>query len=150
HNRFGEAVPSWDVPTLGGAGALRSTANDLLKYVSANLGLAPSGLTPPMVHTHEKGLAWSVSLGPQGTKIIAHGRAPSGPRCFIGFDQTRRRGVVVLASSAGALGNLGEVLLESEWQSERRPTHNGIGSPVDGSSYVGRYRPLPDPTPSPY
>ena len=42
HNRFGEPVRHWDVPTLAGAGALRSTANDMLKYVSANLGLTLS------------------------------------------------------------------------------------------------------------
>src|SRR6185295_15059629 len=48
HNQFGEAVLSWDRQTQLGGSALRSTANDLLKFVSANLGLAPSPLTPVM------------------------------------------------------------------------------------------------------
>ncbi len=143
HNSFGEAVPSWDIPTLGGAGALRSTANDLLKYVSANLGLTPSGLTPLMGKTHDTGLAWFVRPGPQGTKIVSHGGGTAGHRSFVGFDKTRRRGVVVLASSAGAIGNLGEVLLESEWQPDRRPADTGIGSQVYGS-YVGEDRRSPD------
>jgi serine-type D-Ala-D-Ala carboxypeptidase/endopeptidase len=30
-------VPNWDLPTLAGAGAIRSTANDMLKFVDANL-----------------------------------------------------------------------------------------------------------------
>ena len=52
HNQLGEAVPSWDRQTQLGGSALRSTANDLLKFVSANLGLTPPSLTPLMEKTH--------------------------------------------------------------------------------------------------
>ena len=52
HNQVGEAVPSWDRETQLGGSALRSTANDLLKFLSANLGLTPSPLTPLMEKTH--------------------------------------------------------------------------------------------------
>jgi D-alanyl-D-alanine-carboxypeptidase/D-alanyl-D-alanine-endopeptidase len=48
HNRFGETVPSWERQTQLGGSALRSTANDMLKFVSANLGFTPSSLTPLM------------------------------------------------------------------------------------------------------
>lgn len=138
HNRFGEAISSWDVPTLAGAGALRSTANDLLKYVSANLGLTPSPLTPLMDKTHDLGLAWHIVDVP-GARIVSHGGGTGGHRSFVGFDKTRRRGVVVLVNSAGDLGHLGEVLLESEWQADRRPTATTISSELY-SSYVGQYR----------
>jgi CubicO group peptidase (beta-lactamase class C family) len=37
HSVSGDIVPNWDLPTLAGAGALRSTANDLLKFLAANL-----------------------------------------------------------------------------------------------------------------
>jgi D-alanyl-D-alanine-carboxypeptidase/D-alanyl-D-alanine-endopeptidase len=37
HDREGNAVPNWDLPTLAGAGALRSTANDMVKFLQANL-----------------------------------------------------------------------------------------------------------------
>jgi CubicO group peptidase (beta-lactamase class C family) len=33
----GKPVKNWDLPTLAGAGALRSTANDLLKFLAENL-----------------------------------------------------------------------------------------------------------------
>ena len=39
HNYLGYAVTSMDFQAQAGCGGLRSTANDLLKYVSANLGL---------------------------------------------------------------------------------------------------------------
>src|SRR4030095_12775138 len=33
HNQALKPVPNWDLPTLAGAGALRSTVNDMLKFV---------------------------------------------------------------------------------------------------------------------
>ncbi|MBD1865525.1 beta-lactamase family protein [Trichocoleus sp. FACHB-46] len=42
HNILAQPVPYWDFPTL--AGALRSTANDLLKFLGANLQLVSSPL----------------------------------------------------------------------------------------------------------
>ena len=52
HNQVGETVPSWDRATQLGGSALRSTANDMLRFVSANLGFTPSSLTPIMEKTH--------------------------------------------------------------------------------------------------
>ena len=37
HDERGDEVPLWDLPTLAGAGALRSTAADLLLFLAANL-----------------------------------------------------------------------------------------------------------------
>ena len=37
-------VPNWDIPTLSGAGALRSTANDMLTFLAANLGYVKTPL----------------------------------------------------------------------------------------------------------
>ncbi len=52
HDKSLEAAPNMDIPTLAGAGALRSTANDLLRFLAANLGLIESSLTPVMQKTH--------------------------------------------------------------------------------------------------
>jgi D-alanyl-D-alanine-carboxypeptidase/D-alanyl-D-alanine-endopeptidase len=38
HNTGLQKVPNWDIPTLAGAGALRSTANDLLRFLDAAQG----------------------------------------------------------------------------------------------------------------
>ena len=48
HNDKLTAVPNWDLPTLAGAGALRSSANDLLTFLGANLGYVKSPLAPAM------------------------------------------------------------------------------------------------------
>ena len=41
HSATLEPVPNWDLPTLAGAGALRSSTNDLLTFLAANLGYDP-------------------------------------------------------------------------------------------------------------
>ena len=48
HDAELKPVENWDVPTLAGAGALRSTANDLLTFLAANLGITKSPLAPSM------------------------------------------------------------------------------------------------------
>jgi hypothetical protein len=146
-----------DFQSQAGCGALRSTAADLLKYVAANIGLTPSSLTPFMEKTHlvrfqsvippvNVALAWGVALDPQGRKIVSHGGATYGYRAFAGFDKTRRRGVVVLSnsSSEGAgPDSIGMLLLESEWQSNRRPKATRVSNKVY-DSYVGQYRLSPN------
>jgi len=124
HGPSGETVPSWDIPVLSGAGAIRSTVNDLLKYVSANLGLTPSALTPVMKKTCENGLAWFSNSEQPGTKIISHGGGAGGSQSFVGFDPTRRRGVVVLFNGRRVIDveALGMFLLKNEWWSGRQPT----------------------------
>src|SRR5271156_2182391 len=41
-------VPNWDLPTLAGAGALRSNATDILTFLAANLGYTKTPLAPAM------------------------------------------------------------------------------------------------------
>lgn len=150
HNQFGEAVLSWDRATQLGGSALRSTANDLLKFLSANLGLRPSSLTPVMAKTHvvhlhqtlgmDVGLAWMIMATPQGTKIIWHSGGAPGYVTVAGFDKTRRRGVVVLSSSWDLdVLAIGMLLLESEWQPEKRPRENTTNARAIDSC-VGQYR----------
>jgi len=155
HNQFGEAVPSWDRQTQLGGSALRSTANDLLKFVSANLGLTPSSLTPVMEKTHvvhlsnaipetDMGLAWMITHL-HATRIVHHGGEAPGYCTFVGFDKARRRGVVLLSSSWNGfdLDAIGMPLLKSEWQSEKRPKAARVSSQLYDSC-VGQYQLSPD------
>src|SRR5439155_13346364 len=52
HDDSGKPSPPWKLQAYSPAGDVHSTANDLLKYVSAHAGLAPSNLTPLMKETH--------------------------------------------------------------------------------------------------
>jgi hypothetical protein len=157
HNPFGDAEPSIDLPALAAAGALRSTANDMLKYLSANLGLTPSSLTSLMEKTHtahfdmtthsQVGLAWETTHDLQGAKLVLHGGGSLGVITFAAFDTTRHRGVVVLCNSQDYnVPAIGYLLLASEWQSNQRPKETNINSQVY-DSYVGQYQFVPDVAP---
>jgi serine-type D-Ala-D-Ala carboxypeptidase/endopeptidase len=157
HNPFGDSQSRVDLPALAGAGAFRSTANDLLKYMSANLGLTPSSLTPLMERTHVPhfdvttnfhiGLGWEIGQNRQGGKLVFHGGGSLGFITWAGLDMTQRRGVVVLSNSQDQdVPAIGYSLLESEWQSDRRPKQTEINRQVH-DSFVGHYQLLPGVTP---
>jgi serine-type D-Ala-D-Ala carboxypeptidase/endopeptidase len=46
HDKSLHPVPGWDLPTLAGAGALRSTANDMMPFLNACQGTRKTDLTP--------------------------------------------------------------------------------------------------------
>src|SRR5437667_2900301 len=127
HDQLGKPAPNWEFQVYDGAGGLRSTANDLLKYVSANIGLMPSSLTRLMEQTHvirhkgtsthgDTAMAWmNRGEGYQsGMKLLGHAGATGGYETFIGFDKEQRRGVVVLCNQQGGLSpeTLGWLLLK--------------------------------------
>lgn len=125
HNQVLKPVANWDIPTLAGLGALRSTVNDLLKFVAANLGLSESPLLAAMQKTHqpqhdtgipglEIGLGWHI-LKKFDTEIVWHNGGTGGYRSFIGFDKKQRKGVVVLSNSANAIDDIGLHLLASQY-----------------------------------
>jgi serine-type D-Ala-D-Ala carboxypeptidase/endopeptidase len=116
---------NWDFPTLPGAGALRSTVNDVLTFLEANLGVSSSALSPVLEMTHnarrdaggegedkmQVGLGWHLlTIG--GTNIIWHNGGTGGYRSFIGFDKAKRRGVVILTNTANSVDDIGFHLLE--------------------------------------
>jgi serine-type D-Ala-D-Ala carboxypeptidase/endopeptidase len=52
HGADGKVVANWDLPTLAGAGALRSTVNDMLTYIRANADSTSKPLGATLATTH--------------------------------------------------------------------------------------------------
>ena len=103
---------NWDLGALAGAGALHSTANDLLTFLAANLGYTDSPLAPAMaamlrfrrsVGDGEIALAWFSRMH-EGVEIISHGGTTGGYRAFMGYDPKTRVGVVVLSNAGTGAG----------------------------------------------
>jgi CubicO group peptidase (beta-lactamase class C family) len=123
HSSDGKRVPYWDVPALAGAGALRSSVGDLLRFLEANLGNAPAPLLDAMSETHAPraragggmsiGLGWHIS--PLGTKDKAtlhwHNGGTGGFSSFVGFVRDRGLGVVVLSNAAEQVDFLAHSIL---------------------------------------
>jgi CubicO group peptidase (beta-lactamase class C family) len=107
-------VENWDLPTLAGAGALRSTANDLLTFLAANLGYTQTPLKQDLETTLSvrrptaspgaiQALGWEVAptrLGP----IVEHDGATGGYRSLIAYDPATRVGVVILTNAETVMG----------------------------------------------
>lgn len=119
-NGNGTPVPLWDLPTLAGAGALRSSANDMLKFLAANLDSTsvPLGKAMAMAHAVRKpigsnnsiGLAWN-TVELFGTPVTWHNGGTGGYRTFIGMDLPHHRGVIVLSNSTNSPDDIGFHLL---------------------------------------
>lgn len=97
---------NWDFQALAGCGALRSSAHDLLRFLSAALGYSPSPLAPAMaamlqvrrpttIPGMEIALGWLVARN----GIVWHNGGTYGFRSFVGFLPKSRVGVVVLANT---------------------------------------------------
>ena len=117
----GIEVENWDLPTVAGAGAIRSTAVDMLKSLAANMGLEKSSLYPAMQLAHKKsgsedsnpivGLGWH-TLEKDKVEIIWHNGGTGGYRTFAGFIKGGDKGVVVLSNSNASVDDIGIHLLQ--------------------------------------
>ncbi len=116
------AVANWDLPTLAGAGALRSTAHDMLRFLAANMGLEASPLDEAMSLSHQPrvtdgpggmhvGLGWHLRTHDHLTTVW-HNGGTGGYRSFAGFTSDGHKGVVVLTNSNRSVDDLGFHLLD--------------------------------------
>ena len=155
HGGDGHVVPNWDLPTLAGAGALRSTAADMLTFLVANLDSTRAPLSQTLQQTHGErhatdnpnlkiGLAWHILSRPAGT-IVWHNGGTGGYRTFTGFDPARRVGVVVLSNVNAGVDDLGFHLLDATFPLPPPPvrrTEVAVDSLVL-ARYVGEYELAP-------
>jgi D-alanyl-D-alanine-carboxypeptidase/D-alanyl-D-alanine-endopeptidase len=125
HNSQFEPAKNWDLPTLSGAGALRSTASDMLSFLAAQLGYEDKGLAPAIAASRstwtpadpgmEIALGW-LKRPTKESEIIWHNGGTGGYRSFAGFDPKARTGVVVLTNVSTLVGvdDLGFHLLDPD------------------------------------
>jgi CubicO group peptidase (beta-lactamase class C family) len=121
HTAAGVPTANWDLQTLAGAGALRSTVNDLFKFLAANLDSVSKPLGPVLATTRfarrdldpqmKIGMNWHILTAFQ-RPLIWHNGGTGGYRSFIGLDPERQRGVVVLSNQSVAPDDIGVHLLE--------------------------------------
>ena len=123
HDETDTAVVNWDLPTLPGAGALRSTPRDMVKFLAANLdsSLGPPARAlaaghAPLRETESPqmriGLGWVIS-SEFGKRLVWHNGQTGGYHSFIGFDPALGRGVVILSNSSKNIDDIGLHLLDA-------------------------------------
>jgi CubicO group peptidase (beta-lactamase class C family) len=141
---------SWDLPTLAGAGAVRSTVNDMLKYLAANLATDEAPLTKSIAATHAPrhkifgnqaiGLGWHIA-GDGATRW--HSGQTGGYACYAAFIPGRNIAVVVLANTASTeVPAFGESILRVALGIDVKPVVRRKAIEVDEATlkaYVGVY-----------
>lgn len=114
HTADGAAQIPWDLDALAGAGAIRSTAGDMLKYVRAFM--QPSGplakaialaVTPQRDAGNQRiALAWLIDAS-RGRAVVWHNGQTGGFSSFAGFTADGKRGAVVLTNIARGVEEIG-------------------------------------------
>jgi len=113
----GKRSPNWDFQALAGCGAIRSTGNDMLKFLAANMGRNHSDLTETLLRSQTPrrdagagqkiGLGWHISTD----GVTWHNGQTGGYHSYLGFNKARNRGVVILYNSGQSIDPLGLFVL---------------------------------------
>lgn len=121
----GDELPMWNLaPVIAPSGGIYSTANDMLKFVSANIGLIKTKLDTAMQESHfirhyngflgpnnvqvsdnnsgegfYVGLGWMINTN-YGSEVVWHnGITADGYNSIIAFNPSTHKGIVLLASA---------------------------------------------------
>jgi CubicO group peptidase (beta-lactamase class C family) len=124
HTRRGRPVPRFQIPALAGAGALRSTATDMLRFLEANLDPASTPLADQLERIQqprhrmgrrmEVGLGWLIFRPPdQSGPVLWHNGGTSGFRSFVAAAPRAGTAVVVLSNTARSVDRLGLQLVKA-------------------------------------
>jgi CubicO group peptidase (beta-lactamase class C family) len=108
HDADGNAAANWDIPTFAGAGALRSTGDDMLNFLAANLRPGDAGELAEALRdsqsvrtgadaANDVALGWHVRRKP---KFVWHNGQTGGYHSMVAFSPEKKVGVVLLANSA--------------------------------------------------
>jgi serine-type D-Ala-D-Ala carboxypeptidase/endopeptidase len=118
HDEKGLPTNNWVFDAFAGAGGVRSTGNDMLKYLKANMtaaqGTAMALAQQPRADVgpdSKIGLAW-MTTGKYG--VVWHNGMTGGYAAYVGFSADRKHGVVLLTNAAASLDDLGFATLIAE------------------------------------
>jgi serine-type D-Ala-D-Ala carboxypeptidase/endopeptidase len=164
HDQNLQPATNWDLPAFAGAGALRSSAKDLLTLLAAAmhaqetplseaLALMTSVRRPTNDESSSVTLGWQVKTA-HGKEIFWHNGGTGGYRTFIGYDPKAQTGVAVLSNLGTPAGpdDIGMHLLDPEapllpaGSPGTTPPRTRVEVKVDPKvfdGYVGRYQLAP-------
>jgi CubicO group peptidase (beta-lactamase class C family) len=108
-------VANWDIPALAGAGALRSTANDLFTFLDVSMGNRRTPLAAAMEMTFAErrptgqgtplvGQGWFISTL-HNDEIVWKDGGTGGYASFVGFSTKNRRASILLSNAADYSAN---------------------------------------------
>jgi serine-type D-Ala-D-Ala carboxypeptidase/endopeptidase len=161
HTPDAKTTPAWTFQTdFAGVGGVRSTLDDMVRYVQGQFGNAPKPLGADFRMTHAPvandakapiAMHWMLA-SLNGRTFHAHEGGTGGFSSFVAFDPERKSGVVILSDTAlharGGLGSLGLHLLDPKVPLGKpdtgAPAPTRVLSADALKAYAGEYPLMPD------
>jgi serine-type D-Ala-D-Ala carboxypeptidase/endopeptidase len=149
HNAGLAPVANWDFAVLAGAGALRSTANDLLKFLKMCVDPADGPVAAaqklalaerrPRENESDVASGWFVASR-FGDEVVWKDGATSGYATFIGYSTKTRRNCILLSNAGDYVPNtaLGTHLVNAAYPSPKLRRAVPV-DPAVLAAYAGRY-----------
>ena len=129
YDEYMRPTKPWHLPWLEGAGALRSTASDMLMFLDAALDPA-SPIAAMMALASSEKLGWMPANPPSG-EMLHHGGGTGGFRTHMALQPATGRAIVVLTNAA------------VEPSAQDLAFHTLVGSPVAVEAAVPAAPPTP-------
>ncbi len=141
---------TWDLAALAGAGGIRSSVADMMRYLKANMGVTKTPLSAAMKTAQEPrraigndtkiGLTWMTRSKPdEGGAIVWHNGMTGGYASFLGFTPDGHRGVVILTNIDFSVDDLGFAALLPN--AKLGPAYKPVTLPAAMlDQYVGTYK----------
>lgn len=119
YNSDNRPAAPWNMNALTAAGGVRSTLQDMTRYLQAQLGNAPATLLPALQLSQQitfddgknkVALGWHQAQGPKGT-ILFHSGQTGGYYSTVMFNKEQQTGVIILANKTDVMDALALHLL---------------------------------------
>lgn len=120
YNEKGMPTSYWHLESLAGSGAIRSTLDDMITFMKAQLG-SKNKLTKAIYLTHRitftdddqsMALGWRIKKG-ANRKIFHHSGGTGGFRAFVAFDDKSQKAIVILSNAALDVTTIGFSIFEN-------------------------------------
>ncbi len=122
HAADGAPTANWDLPSLAGAGALRSTMADMLQFLDANIGEPKTDLERAMRLAQQPrfeiggdadiGLGW-ITISTASNSFAYHDGGTGGYGAIIAIDRKRNVGLVLLGNRTGTPDDIAMHLMDN-------------------------------------
>lgn len=157
-------IGNWDIGSLVGAGGIRSTIKDMIKFIRGNASKVNTPINKAMQMTHqlafvnkqdgnrEVGLAWFHS---RDKKSLFHNGATGGYEAFVTFTKDGKKGVVVLTNSRATDASINDIAINllgikvslHQPKGVKEITTKGVSVPIATlNKYLGKFELAPNYT----
>ena len=149
-------MPNWNFMELGAAGGIKSTLNDMVKFIKANMEKGNQAINGAMRASHKMafkdgkgfamGLGWQYANTAKNELIVWHNGRTGGYTTFTGFIAGTTEGVVVLSNSTESIDDIGLKLLDASRKIRipEKPAEEVKVANAILETYVGKYELVPN------